>query len=145
MPNERMDRIERDLDEVAALVRELGGTVIEHTTRLSNGREIMDDMKEDIVSLRPKVPDWLKFLGAITVILGGYSWVLQSINDRPTLEQVGKIVHEHVDNGHPTTSRDIGALRDAVIIQGNTLKGVAEKVTEQGQKIDVILYRTPRR
>jgi hypothetical protein len=148
--------IEGDLaeirDDIARIDDTISGvkeTLAGHDVRFSNGREIMGEMKSDIASLKPKAPDWLKLLGVVIAMLGAtlgaHYWLIEQFNERPTDLQIEKAFHEHSENGHAGTQRDVGQIRETQTEQRVLLDGLKTTVTKQGEKLDTILERLPPR
>jgi hypothetical protein len=149
-------RLETDVgDEIANIYDELSKQrelLAQHEVRFSNGREVMAEMKNDITSLKPKAPDWLKLLGyasgLLVATLGAHFWLIQQFNERPTAVQIEKAFHEHSEMGHAAVQRQVDDLRDRQSVQEALLtgpNGLVGMVGEQGRKLDMILTRLPKR
>jgi hypothetical protein len=141
------DLIRDDLSDLHEDVVALKQKNAEHEVRFGNGREVMAEMKADIAALKPKAPDWLKLLGfaagLLVATLGAYIWLIEQFNGRPTGVQLEKAFHEHGDSGHASTQRDINTIRDVQTEQRVILDGLKQTVSDQGQKLDLILQRLP--
>lgn len=152
-PTDRLEGDVADLKEEVSGIRDdvtgIGKIIAEHEVRFGNGREVMAEMKAEINTLKPKAPDWVKMLGVLAggfaATLGAHYWLIEQFNDRPTDVQVEKAFHEHSTNGHAETQRDINTIRDTQTEQRVILDGLEKTVTNQGQKLDLILERLPAR
>lgn len=122
---------------------------MEWDVRFGNGRESMADMRRDIADLKPKTPDWMKLLGMVitlvVMIVGLQTWLQDKLNDRPTNVHVEELLREHIDEGHTATFKDINALRETLIVQGEAIKTLTKRLDDAAQKLANPKPRGPKR
>lgn len=130
---------------------ELKEAVVEHRVRLDNGVKVFADQKEKVRQLEertaPKQPSILKVVGiTITVVAIGATalWGLaMMLRDRPTVEQIDKIIDHHDTNGHEVVRDDMRDVQKEQAAQRTLIEGVKTEQKTQGGKLDTLLDRTP--
>lgn len=143
---EELARMSGDVSELQDDVSHMKETLTAHEVRLGNGREIMSEMREDLESLKPKAPDWLKILLAgltvIGVLMGGQLWMTDRFNDRPTRRQVEKMTTP-IQQAQKETAKEIKDIEKYQSAQQISIQNIERAQTQQGTKIDKILTRLP--
>lgn len=148
-----IDRLTTDLDELHGRMTDAERKLIEHDTRFSNGREVMNDIKTEVKTvqdkIQPKAPDWLKLgafaMSVVVALLSGHYWINERFNDRPTAVQIEKIMGSHGMIGHAETHKDISDIRQIQAAQATSLDTLNTAVANQGSKLDTIIERLPQR
>jgi hypothetical protein len=136
--------------EILADVKE---AMVEHKVRLENGSKVFDGIRSRLATVeeatRPKPPSIVKIVGVTLAVVGmgaGALWGLSNmLRDRPTLRQVEKVIDAHDDNGHKETRIRIEEIREEQVEQRTLIKHVESQVGTQGDKLDEILERVPKR
>lgn len=123
----------------------------EHRMRLENGTHVFSALKDEIADLdartTPRAPSVLKIV-AITLALvtagAGALWGLSNmLRDRPTLEQVDKVMDKHQANGHKATHEQIESIKHEQYEQRTLIKDVKTEQLAQDEKLDTLLDRVP--
>ena len=124
--------------------------MIEHKLRLENGSRVFTDIKSEIANLRgeirdvvkqsaPKPMDWWRAVGyaagVLVTILTAWWALSQQLADRPTMDQIDKVMKAHVDTGHPTIANEIKAVHDEQITQRDGIKSITDKVEATQQDV----------
>jgi cytoskeletal protein RodZ len=143
-----MDRIAGDVTLLQDDMSEVKEKLVEHETRLSNGRHAMHDIRERVEKLEPKAPDWLKLmlagLSVVGVLMGAQLWLTDRFNARPTHSEVDKMVHP-IQETQKETAREIGDIEKSQSAQATSIRNIEKTQAVQGEKIDTILERLPPR
>lgn len=130
---------------------EIGEAVVEHKTRLQNGVNVFSDQKKRIENIEkkiePKPPSVYKIIG-ITISLmvagAGSLWALANmLRDRPTVEQIDKVIDHHDSSGHNGMKSDIRAVQVEQGAQRTMIEAVQLEQSSQGDKLDTLIQRTP--
>jgi len=125
---------------------------VEHRVRLENGSNVFRGYDQRIRSVEerttPKPPSVYKIIGiTLTVVFTGAValWALANmLRDRPTLDQIEKIIKAHDDGGHHTVREDVRAVQVEQGAQRALIENVQVEQKNQGAKLDQLLERTPR-
>lgn len=137
------------MEELKKDVAELKEATVEHRLRLENGVKVFGDFDERIKRLEPKAPDWLKLLMAgvtlLGIALGAYYGVVEKLHDRPTAEQLEKVVDKHVEHGHPAAEKQLQDIREEQVEQRTVIQNIDKRQGEVHQKLDRLLEQQPRR
>ena len=105
---ERIPGLLREMSALRATTAELKETAVEQRVRLENGQKAFGAAHDRISQIEhritPKPPSVLKIV-SITIGLfltcAGALWGLSNmLRDRPTSEQIEKIIHKHDEVGH---------------------------------------------
>jgi hypothetical protein len=139
--------------EHAASISALETATVEHRMRLENGVKVFADQKDRLTTVEervaPKVPSIIKIVGitlAVVSMGAGALWGLSNrLRDRPTIEQVEKVINTHDGNGHKATVESIGQIRLEQTQQRTLIGNIDSKVKDQVDKLDEILDRVPKR
>lgn len=132
---------------------DLNVAVAEHKLRLENGVKVFGDHKKRLESVEhkttPKPPSIIKIVGLTLGIVGmgaGALWALSNmLRDRPTVEQIDKIIEKHDGNGHKAVRDDIKEIQKAQALQGKDIGSIQTMQAAQSTKIDTLLDRVPER
>jgi cytoskeletal protein RodZ len=145
MPEDRLAGDVAELQDDMGVVKE---KLVQHETRFSNGREVMSEMKQDLIDLKPKAPDWLKLmlagLSVVAILMGAQLWLTDRFNARPTRAQVEKQVAP-IKEAQKETAKEIGDIEKSQSAQQTSIRNIEHTQTAQGKKIDKILERLPAR
>jgi cytoskeletal protein RodZ len=140
---------DRIMGDVALLQDDMGEVkekLVEHETRFSNGREVMAEMKQEIVDLKPKAPDWLKLmlagLSVVGILMGAQLWLTDRFNSRPTRGEMEKNAAP-IKQAQKETAKEIGDIEKSQSAQQTSIQNIERTQTQQGRKIDTILERLP--
>jgi hypothetical protein len=133
--------LNEDCDRVREELGELKEAVVEHRVRLENGVKVFADQKARLETIEQKIaPSPFKIISVtvgIFLVGAGSLWGLANmLRDRPTLEQVEKVMDKHEDNGHPALRQDVRAIQTEI-------QGVQTEQKRQGAKLDTLLERVP--
>lgn len=139
------------LDTVEDRQAEMREAVAEHRIRLQNGVKVFSDQKERLETIeqdiRPKPPSILTIVGVTLAIVSagaGALWALaNNLRDRPTAEQIDKIIHKHDTAGHLDMKDDIEGVKSVQVEQKILLENMGTEQKTQGRKIDKLLMRVP--
>ena len=145
------DECNRRLDKLATSVKTVEEAMIEHRLRLENGSRVFTDIKQEIASVKsdvkqvekqatPKPVDWWRIVvpvsGLLVTLLAGWWALSQQLGDRPTADQVDKTLRVHAESaGHPAMAGEVQKVREEQIKQGETLKGLSDKIEQT--RVDV--------
>lgn len=150
-------------NDIRSLHREviaLREAVAEHRVRLENGSHVFqkyDDrfhrnderVKEIEDKIAPKPPSVYKIVGiTLSVVLAGAGalWALANmLRDRPTVEQIEKIIHKHDEVGHKSVREDVREIQKEQGAQRVIIEGVKSEQQAANVKLDQILeHAVPR-
>jgi cytoskeletal protein RodZ len=145
---EATDRLSGDVAELQDEMGEVQEKQIVFETRFSNGREVMAELKQDIIDLKPKAPDWLKLmlagLSVVGILMGAQLWLTDRFNSRPTQEQMEKNIAP-IKAAQKETAKDVREIEKSQSAAQTSVKNIEHTQTQQGAKIDTILERLPAR
>lgn len=148
---------ERRWEQQEKRTRTLEEGMTEHRMRLENGTLAFQGLREDhstmattfaekVADLTPRPPSVTKVVGIVLSLVmagAGSLWGLSAmLNDRPTTEQIHKIMDGHQGNGHKDTREELRGVRDVQIEQGAAIKNVGEVVDKQDEKLDTLILQT---
>lgn len=133
-----------DIAEVKDRVAEVSEAVAEHRVRLENGTKVFEKWDDRMVAMETAVtpkPVSVMRVAAITLALvtagGAALWGLsERFSDRPTVQQIDRIIEAHQDNGHRGMREEVRAVQIEQAEQRTLLSG-------QGKKLDELLMRVP--
>lgn len=147
------DRRMDTLRMLQAEVKEVREALVEHRVRLDNGTHVFANERSEreklarrldgvIEATAPKPVSVTKVISitlALVMAAAGALWGLSNkLRDRPTEQQIEKLMHSHDGVGHPQMRKDITAIK----VQQDKLKDAV--VNEDGSsKIDKLLDRIP--
>ena len=141
-----MAKISGDISELQDDMSEVKEKLVIHETRFGNGREVMNDIRNDVDKLKPKAPDWLKLmlagLSVIGVLMGAQFWLTDRFNDRPTQAEFERRITP-IKQAQKETAKEIGDIEKSQSAQQTSIKNIEKSQTAQGAKIDTILERLP--
>jgi hypothetical protein len=142
------DRLRGDVAELQDDMGEVKEKLVEHETRFSNGREIMAEIKRDVIDLKPKAPDWLKLmlagLSVVGILMGAQLWLTDRFNDRPTQQEMDRSISP-IKAAQKETAKEIGEIEKSQSAQQTSIRNIERTQNQQGTKIDTILERLPAR
>jgi hypothetical protein len=131
-----------DTHEVRKDIEDLKEAMVEHRVRLENGVKVFSDFDKRVKMLEPKAIDLLKALGVAASVLGmifaGIWWVSEKLHDRPTIDQIEKIMRAHEGQGHEKTTEELTNIKESQVEQRAVIKSVE-------QKLDQLIERRPSR
>ncbi|UCC72081.1 MAG: hypothetical protein JSV86_17185 [Gemmatimonadota bacterium] len=139
--------------EILVAVKE---ALVEHKVRLENGSKVFERHGSRITAIedtiRPKPPGVLKIVSVTVGILVACAtalWGLSTkLSDRPTVEQVEKVIDTHDTHGHKAVEKDLDLIRSEQAAQRVLINNLDDDIEKQAKKIDTILQRVespPRR
>lgn len=143
-----LDRLSGDVAELQDDMSQVKETLVQHETRLGNGRHAMNDIRTRVEKLEPKAPDWLKLmlagLSVVGVLMGAQLWLTDRFNARPTHGQVEKMTTP-IKDAQKETAREIGDIEKSQSAQQTSIRNIERTQADQSKKIDTILERLPAR
>lgn len=170
MGNEERSRTDSDTVAIAHLQKDVGSlqrhdlkrgqdieglksAVSEHRIRLENGTHVFQKFDERISIVedltKPKPVSITKIASISFVIFmaaAGALWALHGmLRDRPTVEQLDKVLDVHEENGHKAVREDVRAIGSEQAKQRTLIESVAKEQGKQAEKLDTVLDRLPPR
>ena len=152
---DRMNRIESEIGLLNDDVGTMKESCVEHRMRLENGSKVFESWHKRIADIerrtQPKEPNLLKVIGLTLAIFsacaGGLWGLAQMLRDRPTTEQVERVLEKqvqyHENTGHGPLRRDVQAIKEEQAAARILIKGLQTGQDEQGKKLDRVLDRLP--
>lgn len=136
----RIQAIEETLKKMSAEVVDIDKALAGVDVRLDNGRKVFAEQKrrievvEDAVAPKPvSVAKIVSITIAVIALAGGALWGLsEKLSDRPTIEQIERIVDRHDDGGHLH-------LRENVTEIETGQKALMERFGSVEEKLDRVL------
>lgn len=143
--------LNRRVGTVEEKVAEMREAVVEHRTRLQGGVKTFSSHLDRIETIEkkiePNLPSVPKIVGitfAIMMAAAGALWALANmIRDRPTVEQIDKVIDSHDTNGHRDMKDDIRSVQIEQGKQRTLFESMQVEQKTQGGKLDTLLLRTP--
>jgi hypothetical protein len=124
----------------------------EHEKQLATHEERIDDLEEDheelkseVVASRPKKTSWIKIIlfviSMLGTVTGGIVVVTQRIAERPTFENVEKVIETHSINGHPDQLDEIKLIQKELYEQRRILDRIENRFDLLEDLLDQIKKR----
>ena len=139
-----LHRIRDDVDD-------LKEAAVEHRVRLENGSAVFRGFDSRIKTVEertvPKPPSAIKIIGITLMVVmtgAGALWALANmLRDRPTVEQIDKIIDSHEQGGHKELRDDVNSIQTEQGAQRTLIEAVKTEQVVQHEKLDTLLERTP--
>jgi hypothetical protein len=135
------------LDTVEEKVGEMREAAIEHKTRLENGVKVFAKHEARIEEIEnkiePRPPSIAKIVSITITCLIAAATALWSyanmMRDRPTTDQIEKIIHSHDANGHKTMRDDVRAVQTEQAAQRVMIESIQATQATQGKNLDTLV------
>jgi uncharacterized protein YqgV (UPF0045/DUF77 family) len=143
--------IEGRISNAEDRINKMSEAIVEHRTRLQNGVKVFGDQKDRLDTIEKKIqpspPSVYKIIGitfAVMMAAAGALWALaNTIRDRPTIEQIDKVIHAHDKGGHSEMREKISSVKEEQTKQRVIIESVQTEQQAQSTKLDTLIQRTP--